>query len=132
MMRAEPLLDLFGAPIAYEERKVRRNRRRQAQRFWDENKAKGRPPPESILELCLHEALEAGDREMVVRICIAFLPYRLPRLTAVMIAPPGVEAPRLRLSWGDDYDGDDPTAAGAVGAPAVLSALVSESDTPER
>lgn len=131
-MRAEPLLDLFGAPIAYEERKVRRSRRRQAQRFWDESKAKGRPPPESILEMCLHEAVEAGDREMMVRISIALLPYRLPRLTAVMIAPPGVEAPRLRLSWGDDYDGDDPTAAGAAGAPAVLAALVPESDTPER
>jgi hypothetical protein len=128
-LAAEPLLDLFGEPVTREQRRVRRSRRREAARFWAESKARGRIPPEGVLDYYMHAAMQAGDKEMAVRIAIALLPYRLPRLTAVMVAPPGVEAPRLRLAWGDEYDGDDPTAAGAIGAPAVFAALVPESDS---
>jgi hypothetical protein len=132
-LEPEPLLDLFGAPVSREERKTRRNRRRETAKFWAEREVRGRIPPEAVLEYYMHSALQAGDKEMAIRIAIAFLPYRLPRISAVMIAPQGANAPRLRIAWGDEHDGDQPSANfGADPAPALLAALVSEGDPPER
>jgi hypothetical protein len=130
-LEPEPLLDLFGAPISRQERKTRRNRRREASRFWAESQARGRVPPEALLDYYMHAAHEAGDKEMAIRIAIALLPYRLPRISAVMIAPQGGNAPRLRIAWGDEHDGDNDAAGGAIGAPALFPPVVPEGDTPE-
>lgn len=131
ILEPEPLLDLFGAPVSREERKTRRNRRRETAKFWAEREMRGRIPPEAVLEYYMHAALQAGDKEMAIRIAIAFLPYRLPRISAVMIAPQGANAPRLRIAWGDEHDGDNPAGAGTIGAAALLAAVVPESDTRE-
>lgn len=128
-LEPEPLLDLFGAPVTRHERKVRRSRRREAARFWAESGARGRIPPEALLDYYMHAAHEAGDKEMAIRIAIALLPYRLPRISAVMIAPQGGNVPRMRIAWGDEHDGDEPAAGGAIGAPSLLSALVPAGDT---
>jgi hypothetical protein len=129
----EPLLDLFGAPVPLtrEQRKTRRNRRRETERFWAESKARGRIPPEAVLDYYMHAAIEAGDKEMAVRIALAFLPYRLPRISAVMIAPQGANAPRLRIAWGDEHDGDQPIGQLGADSTALLATLVSEGDPPE-
>jgi len=129
-LEPEPLLDLFGAPVTRSERKIRRSRRREAARFWAESQARGRIPPEALLDYYMHAAHEAGDREMAVRIAVSLLPYRLPRISAVMIAPQG-NAPRLRIAWGDEHDGDESASSGTIGAPALLAALVSEGNPPE-
>ena len=131
---AEPLFDLFGAPITRQERKTRRNRRREVSRFWAEREARGHPPPEVVLDYYLQAAIEAGDKATAIDIAKAMLPYRLPRISAVMFGGGGMGGaggvPRLRIEWGDEHAADA-APGGAGDQTALLAPLVSASDTPE-
>jgi hypothetical protein len=122
------LLDLFGQEVTVQEKKTRRSRRREATKFWMESEAKGRLQPEALLSYYLQAAFEAGDKETAIRIAMALLPYRLPRLAAVMVQPAGDKAPRYSIAWQEDDDGDAAAAGGAAGV-ALLAAAIPEGDT---
>ena len=121
------MLDLFGQEVTVQEKKIRRSRRREASKFWMESEAKGRLQPEALLSYYLQAAFEAGDKETAIRIAMALLPYRLPRLAAVMVQPAGDKAPRYSIAWQEDDE--DAAAAGATGV-ALLAEAIPESDSP--
>ena len=121
-----PLLDLFGHEVTVAEKKIRRSRRREASKFWMESEAKGRLQPEAMLSYYLQAAFEAGDKETAIRIAMALLPYRLPRLAAVMVQPAGDKAPRYSIAWQED----DENAAAAGAGVALLAEAVPEGNTP--
>jgi hypothetical protein len=123
-----PLLDLFGHEVTVSEKKTRRSRRREASRFWAESEAKGRLQPEALLSYYLQAAFEAGEKETAIRIAMALLPYRLPRLAAVMVQPAGDKAPRYAIAWQEDDS--DAAAAGAAAGVALLAEAIPEGDTP--
>jgi hypothetical protein len=122
---AGPLLDLFGHEVTVAEKKTRRSRRREASKFWMEGEAKGRLPPEALLSYYLQAAFEAGDKETAIRIAMALLPYRLPRLAAVMVQPAGDKAPRYSIAWQED---DEDAAAASAGV-ALLAEAIPKGDT---
>jgi hypothetical protein len=79
-----------------------------------------------MLSYYLQAAFEAGDKETAIRIAMALLPYRLPRLAAVMVQPAGDKAPRYSIAWQED----DENAAAAGAGVALLAEAVPEGNTP--